>query len=261
MNHKEIFEDITGKRARSIEKQGFGVSDDVVLINGGYIVREALADIDPYNAASIEAKVLQQISNLKISEKVIFYNPQTGTKISNLISNSFHYQEAMTHEQLFLLAKTIKKLHKSPITDTTIPEYKMLERMEFYKGGTPDNLKLNSSEEQQAFKAIQKWMSSDNYVLCHNDITEHNILFTFSKCFLIDWKHAMMNHPYSDLASVIGENIFLTKNDVIFFLKSYFGGKYSESKFKKSCKSPNFAVMNGTIGRCICTVERNKIRF
>jgi len=231
MEIKELFETVTSVKIRSMERLPNGVNNRVYLINSSYVVRDEQTVIDIYNNSEIELKVIEAIVPLKISETVLYYDQKNGIKISKLLRKTFHYREYLNHEQLFQVAKTLKKLHSLKVND--IPEFKLFERIDFYKSKCPTHTFFNKEEEKKLTKEVLSWYKGNSFVLCHNDLIKFNLLFSFTKCYLIDWEYGMLNHPYADLASIIGENNIVNEEDITFFLKSYFGSKYSLLKHKR----------------------------
>ena len=63
---------------------------------------------------------------------------------------------------------------------------------------------------------------AEELILCHNDLTAGNFLFTPQKLFLIDWEYAGMNDPLFDVVSFLNENDLYNSKYKKIFLEAYF---------------------------------------
>ena len=229
--NKQLFRNITNSNIVQTEPITYGISNKVFLINSSFVYRERMHKLDIFNSPNIENLVIDLIRPFDISEEVLFYNALTGTKISKFIPNCYHYKTLMSDRELGFVASELQKLHK--IKDAKLESFHLFERIEFYKNGVHSKHYLEEELQQSLTSAVQSWYHEEDFVLCHNDIIEFNILFREDRAFLIDWEFAMLNHPYSDLASVIGENYLESYEKQTVFLRSYFADKYSSEKHRK----------------------------
>lgn len=229
-NIKAIFHKYTGVKIRSVVEISTGLSNINYKINDAYIFRYKPIYRDPTLNYKNELKVIKSIEKLSISEKIVYFNANTGLKISKFIHGARAYIAKPTQQQLILAAKALKKLHNAKI-DVGF-NYDYLGKLDVYKKELPSYFLLNPELENDIISSYLKVYDKEKLVLCHNDLVQNNLLFKYNEVFLIDWEYSSMNPLIFDLASFISENN-LSFEDGLFFLKKYYGKSFSKSKEKK----------------------------
>ncbi|WP_415776641.1 phosphotransferase [Erysipelothrix urinaevulpis] len=146
----------------------------------------------------LEALVLEQIKDLNLDVHTLYYNADSGIKISNYIPNAKHFSP----EYIVEATNLIKKLHQSKIHVQKTFDIQAHFNQYQHRNITP----LFNTSFAHGFIDKAKTLSHENHVLCHNDCVEGNFLFTQTDSYLIDYEYAMENHPYFDLMSLITEN-------------------------------------------------------
>lgn len=227
---KSIFTSATQKEIRSSQIIENGFCNENYNINDAFVLRIPKDNADETLNYKHENIVYKTIEPLKISEKVVYFDENTGIKISKFVHNARQYKTTPTNEQITYLAKTLKKLHSSKLK---VPfGYQMFYRLSIYKKSLFEDEYIDTKIEKQIIKDVQKIFAKDEMVLCHNDLVQNNLLFKFNGLTLIDWEYSGMNNFYFDLASFISENN-LNDNQKEFFLSKYFGAKLNDLKRKK----------------------------
>ncbi len=227
---KSIFTSATQKEIRSSQIIENGFCNENYNINDAFVLRIPKDNADETLNYKHENIVYKTIEPLKISEKVIYFDENTGIKISKFVHNARQYKTTPTNEQITYLAKTLKKLHSSKLK---VPfGYQMFYRLSIYKKSLFEDEYIDTKIEKQIIKDVQKIFAKDEMVLCHNDLVQNNLLFKFNGLTLIDWEYSGMNNFYFDLASFISENN-LNDEQKEFFLSKYFGAKLNDLKRKK----------------------------
>lgn len=227
---KSIFTSATQKEIRSSQIIENGFCNENYNINDAFVLRIPKDNADETLNYKHENIVYKTIEPLKISEKVVYFDENTGIKISKFVHNARQYKTTPTNEQITYLAKTLKKLHSSKLK---VPfGYQMFYRLSIYKKSLFEDEYIDTKIEKQIIKDVQKIFAKDEMVLCHNDLVQNNLLFKFNGLTLIDWEYSGMNNFYFDLASFISENN-LNDEQKEFFLSKYFGAKLNDLKRKK----------------------------
>lgn len=227
---KSIFTSATQKEIRSSQIIENGFCNENYNINDAFVLRIPKDNADETLNYKHENIVYKTIVPLKISEKVVYFDENTGIKISKFVHNARQYKTTPTNEQITYLAKTLKKLHSSKLK---VPfGYQMFYRLSIYKKSLFEDEYIDTKIEKQIIKDVQKIFAKDEMVLCHNDLVQNNLLFKFNGLTLIDWEYSGMNNFYFDLASFISENN-LNDEQKEFFLSKYFGAKLNDLKRKK----------------------------
>lgn len=158
----------------------------------------------------LEHKILEHVTSL--DTPLIYFDPNSGTKISEFIENASTFQTEYTPNA----ARLIKSLHELPFRSGVI--YNIIETFQKY---TTANPRHNLSPYTHYLEAAH--LSSGPYVLCHNDLVEGNFLFTSERDYLIDYEYACDNDPYFDLMSFITENDIQDRPTREVFYHTYFG--------------------------------------
>ena len=211
---KSIFTSATQKEIRSSQIIENGFCNENYNINDAFVLRIPKDNADETLNYKHENIVYKTIEPLKISEKVVYFDENTGIKISKFVHNARQYKTTPTNEQITYLAKTLKELHSSKLK---VPfGYQMFYRLSIYKKSLFEDEYIDTKIEKQIIKDVQKIFAKDEMVLCHNDLVQNNLLFKFNV----------------DLASFISENN-LNDEQKEFFLSKYFGAKLNDLKRKK----------------------------
>lgn len=224
---KELFKAYTNKTARTIKKIDSGFNNDNYLINDAYVMRVPKENGDTTISFKNEKTVYDSIEKLNISEKVVNYDVLSGIKITKFCHGTRQYANTLTDEQIFYVARKLKKLHNCKIQVPFF--YMMFNKINIYKQNISEDLLINKNYESKIIKEVTKIFAKSPFVLCHNDLVKNNLLFKYDDVFLIDWEYASMNNLYFDLASFISENNLNEKQQEL-FLSKYFGYRYNDIK-------------------------------
>ncbi len=163
-----------------------------------YLVRKfRLADRD----RAAEFRVQQKAFQYKIGAKPLLLDQEAGIMISLFLPGS--HKEKLQRKEIRLLARALRKLHRIPFGGKAMQLPRKL-RHKIY----PFNKEL---------------------VLCHNDVSVKNILFTRG-IKLIDWEYAGLGERYFDLASACEEFGF-DRAAERYFLYCY-GEKINDAKLQ-----------------------------
>lgn len=226
---KKTFEDCMKKEVRSCVELTDGFSNENFLINDAYVLRLPLPNGDATISRTNEKMVYEKIANYNISEKLCYFDIKTGIKFTKFVHNPIIYKTTPTNEQILLVAKSLKKLHRAKVI---VPfEYDALKRLKTYKKLVSKDLYVDDEYEKKVIDEFNKFYLLEDVTLCHNDLVQGNLLFKFNGLTIIDWEYSSMNSFYFDLASFISENN-LSDTQKEFFLSKYFGCKYSGRKKK-----------------------------
>lgn len=228
-NIKTLFTEITKKEARTSLFLEESITNNNYLINDAYVLR--IPKINPEKATNYahEKNNYKVLEPLKISEKLLYLDEVHGYKITKFIHNTRFYQE-INNEVMNNIARLLKKLHGSGIK---VPYgYQLFNRLNNYKELIDSKYYIADDYEKKVIKNVEKIFNKEELTFCHNDLVRGNLLFRFNTTFIIDWENGAMNNPLFDLASFISENN-LTSSQEEYFLKKYFGYKYSLLKRKR----------------------------
>ena len=239
MNEKQcrdLFSELLNKKVYSFTILEGGLSNVSFAINNAYVMRVPSSYVKPFVNYRNEENILNVISSLKMSEKIVYFDSKNGIKISKYIHGGFTYDETPSNEQIIMTAKAVKKLHRQKIKVKNY--FSPLERLEHYRSYSLKE-KLDQRYEKKIVRLMGSYLEKEELILCHNDLVRGNLLYKFDDVVVIDWEYAGMNSPYFDIASFISENN-LDEHQKELFLQSYFGSKLNNLKRKKVNTFVNF---------------------
>ncbi len=222
---KTLFKNIMNINVKSIEEINTGFSNQNFIINDAYVLRILRENRDETLNILEEIENYKAINELKISEKLLYLDEQTGIKITKFIHQTHYYSSPLKVEEIINVAKTIKKLHKSKLKVTH--EYNFKNKLETYKRKLPNQLLLNKEYEDNLIKEMEKACKNKELVMSHNDLVKGNILFSNTKTYFIDWEYGSLNYEYFDLASFISENN-INEKEANIFLNEYYKSKLND---------------------------------
>ena len=169
-----------------------------------------------------EYEVYQLIKKYNISDKILFFDKDTGIKITKFIDNC-HNVNPRNMNDVKLAIETIRKLHDLNLQIDF--EFDLKERINFYESLMKKSKYHDYNEiKQKIFKLIDDVNTyTINKCLCHIDPNQDNILIdnnTNEVKALVDWEYAAMQDPLVDLAMFVIYAGY-DKNMIDFVLKQY----------------------------------------
>ncbi|WP_412966713.1 NTP transferase domain-containing protein [Fredinandcohnia sp. 179-A 10B2 NHS] len=200
----------------------------VILMNGNqYVLRIPGAGTEQM-INRYEEKINSYIASaIGIDAALVYFNEDTGVKISELISNAetLNPKTAKREDNMKLTAGVLRTLHQSHLKMENdfdimakIEQYEKIARDvngQFY----PDyaDVKKRVIEVRQLHEKINV-----EYVPCHNDTVPENFVKSGeNQIYLIDWEYSGSNDPMWDLAAHSLECGF-SEEDEELFLSHYF---------------------------------------
>ena len=233
---KNIYLVISGNKIEKIERLKAGFSNYSYLINNQHVLRLKKPSKDRYYDAKRESLVIRNIAPLKISETVVYFNDQDGTKLSEFLPRTKKIIGQPSFLQLELVAKTLHKLHRAKLQSGV--SFDLFNRLLFYKSQCLDF--VDTVYERKTISAVKRFYENEPFVLCHNDVVNGNLLFRSRKVYLIDYEYAADNNPLFDLASYISENNIEDEKLRRHFLKAYYAKKCDDKTYRHLLKLIEF---------------------
>lgn len=152
-----------------------------------------------------EGAVYSAIANFNISDDVVYFNQDTGIKVSKFVENA-RTCNAAELEDVKTCIKFLKSFHNCNLK---VPHYfDLFENIEFYEdlyGG--NSIYDDYQEVKKQVYALKSYVKShvEHQCLCHIDPNCDNFLINSKEdgalnLHLIDWEYAAMQDPHVDLA-------------------------------------------------------------
>lgn len=207
----------------------------IFINNKKYVLRVSGAGTQGMINRENEEENSKKTTHLNIDSKLVYYDKNTGDKISEYIENGETLNSELARENLKEVANILRKLHSSDVKFNNrfdvfeeIKKYELLAKKlgaNFYPSYEEIKVKIEKLKEE-LIKLKPK------LVACHNDAVPENFIISANKLFLIDWEYSGMNDPMWDLASYSLENSF-SKEEELMFLKEYFYNEVPENDYLK----------------------------
>lgn len=184
-----------------------------------------------------EVKNAVYANEVGIDSELVYFNEESGVKISRFIENAETLSPESTKKQsnMIMVCDILRKLHKyDKKMENDFNIYSKIDKYEKLANEVNATFFEDYYEVKRKVVYLKEIISELGVELvpCHNDtIAENFIKSGEDKMYLIDWEYAGMNDPMWDLAAHSLENNFSDDEEEL-LLNIYFNG-YVEEKYKK----------------------------
>lgn len=198
MKIKTLIHNITGQSVKDISPIPTGLTNHnyhVTTEFHDYVLRCPKPENKELFDYHHEKEVLDMIKPLDLEPRLVYYDEQSGIKLSDYVYDANTLSPSDYHRAVKLIAKLHNaKIHSGQSFDIQ-SKYKLYQS---------DNPIYDLSPYEHYIQEAAELCT--DLILCHNDCVEGNFLFTKDKNYLIDFEYASDNDPYFDLLSLITEN-------------------------------------------------------
>jgi len=176
-----------------------------------------------------EERICTELANqINIDSKLIYFDDETGIKISRYIQDAetMNYNLVRKQDNLKAIADVLRKLHTCGKSIPVV--FDVFDKIEEYE----NILKKYSSdyfwEDYEIIKGKVCALKDEikqmkiQLTMCHNDPLCENFIRSGNKMYLVDWEYAGMNDPMWDLADFFIE-AGLSPTEESEFCSYYFG--------------------------------------
>ena len=167
-----------------------------------YIYRKPGIGTDIILNRKVEYAVYQAIKPFKISDEVLFFDPDTGHKLAVYMENS-RTADSNNPLEVEKCMRALKNFHKLGLqvdyTFDLLYTLNLYENLWIDKSYYFDDYKLVKSQVTELIDYIDT--CDKEWTLCHIDTLQLNILFVGEDVKLIDWEFAGMQDAHIDLAT------------------------------------------------------------
>ena len=150
-----------------------------------------------------EAAVYRAVQPLGITEELIYFDPESGYKISRYYAGARNADFSKPAERKSCMAM-LKKLHNSGVQ--LGHAFDIRERLGYYEslcraGGHEISFE-DYPEIREKAGAVLRWLEGLNRprTICHIDAVKDNFIFTEEGLKMIDWEYCGMADPLIDIA-------------------------------------------------------------
>lgn len=171
---------------------------------------------------------IKLFESLNITNETIYFNEETGEKISKYIEGDILTQVDYK-PYLIEISNLLKKIHNSGISSKY--DYDLLKRINFYES---INAQEHLREEyfiikQQLFDLYNKTYSKFNKVLTHGDSQRSNFVVGKDQVFIVDFEFSGNNDPFYDISGFGNKNF----GDGLDLLEVYLNGNVTNEDLKR----------------------------
>ncbi|KGF09391.1 choline kinase [Clostridiales bacterium S5-A14a] len=190
------------KNIRILKKGMTNRSFKFSVNNKDYIMRIPGEGTENLIDRESEANIYQKIRPLKISDNLLYINPDNGYKITEYIHNSRNC-DSKSDRDLNMCLDVIRKLHNSDYTVDNF--FSIFDNINFYEDlwGQESSIFKNYEETKENVFRLKDFIddNTDEFSLCHIDANPDNFIIDESdNVYLIDWEYAAMQDPLVDIA-------------------------------------------------------------
>lgn len=213
---KSAFSEVCNIKIKSIDM----IDDFNYVINNTYRIRKGDSVINSIDDTKLMYALFE---NEKYVEKLVGVSSDNYYVLKNVHRKEM--KENLDERDINLIIKVIKKLHQKDIYDF-LPKFNLDEYI------NKINFKINKNTLRKYRSLFDKIIIKDGLVISHNNLSKQNILFGYDDVVIKDLFNMNLNIPQYDLATIIYE-YKMNDEEINFFLKKYYGKKYSTLKKKK----------------------------
>jgi len=182
-----------------------GLISEIYLCNFNNIKSVIRLDLETPDWIKIqrdsEIRILDLNNNHKSEKNILYHDLEKGILIRRFIEgNKFNLNKINSDQQLELLGRAIKEIHKTNYEKDAINNFS--NAINRYK----EILKYKIQKDPILGIGFEMYedLNHESYpkVFSHNDLTQENIIWN-RKYVFIDWEYAGLNNPLFDIASII----------------------------------------------------------
>lgn len=245
MDIKKIFEIYTGLYAVQLATFSNSFAHDNYVITSN-LAEDYIMSV-PYNKVNLkslfnqEFKVINLLSKKKIDTSTIFFDKDSGIRISKYIGDVSSQKDLVENYIPFI--KCLRTFHKLECHNTGINEFSPIQYYEYIKEKV-EKINLDKKIEESILeKAKIAYEKCEEKVLCHNNLSMHNIIkhndeYVFTGLALVG-----LSDPLYDFANFFFKSKITNKPIVEKFLKRYFGNSYTDDHYDYLRAYLNLAIL------------------
>lgn len=201
-----------------------------------YMVRIPGEGTDKIINRKEEYNVYQLLMDYDISDKVIYFNPNNGLRVTEYWANSRGCNPGDLNDLKVCMAK-LKELHNLNLT--TKHEFDLFEKIEYYESLRKGTESVHSDykevkEKMYELKAFIETLPRKK-ILSHIDSVPNNFLIFDNEVRLIDWEYSGMHDPDVDIA-MFSASAGYKREEIDQLMEIYFSEGFSkETQIKIYC--------------------------
>ena len=220
---KEKFTQNINKKIKALSL----INDDEYIINDSYRIKFNFHS--PTNYSDEDIRIMYAIfEGDKFIENLCYVNKKEKYIITKYPHRKEHKEKPTNHE-LHLLCKYLRKIHNKEAFDF-LPSFDIIKEIEELKKTTKD--KLDGRIEGRIIRQYNRIIKNQDKTLCLNLRSPNDVMFGDDDLTFINVSTSGLSFPQLDIAFLI-HNFHLKEEEIITFIKQYYGKKYTMLKLKR----------------------------
>lgn len=235
MDLKKYFEIATGLYAVQIStySNSFAHTNYCITSNlaENYIMSVPLLNVNLKELFTQEYEFIKLAKKEKLDTETVFFNRDNGFKIYKQYGEIPSQQDLVDNYMSFV--KAMKTFHSLDYTNSNLKEFSPLDLYKYIRERVD---KINLSKEIEDFiinKAQEIYDKCNNKVVCHNNLSLHNIIKHNNKYSFVSTQLVSVSDPLYDFANFFFKNKITNKIVIEKFLKRYFSNEYNDKIYDR----------------------------
>lgn len=230
--------DIAEDKIYGIEPLKAGVTNFSFLFNVGenkYVFRTPGIGTEKLINRAQEFAAYQAIEPLNISDEIVAFDVETGTKISRFYED-VHIVDAKNKAEMAEAARLIKTVHTSG--QSTPYSFDIAQMISYYRSLADEVNAIRFSDFDDVTADIKILLDLRDRlavppVLCHGDFANTNVLiFPDGSGKIIDWEYSGMSDPIMDI-SMFAIYSYLDRAEIEAFMRQYTQGEPTRDELRR----------------------------
>lgn len=178
-----------------------------------------------------EANIQKLVTKQGIDSSSLYIDPVDGWKLARYLKKE--PTELVDQPQLKQAVELLKKLHRVQ-SQYSYNFRTQIQKMHYLLDGVSDVYENFAQELSESIQQLLSLVEADSWkqVLCHNNISSENFLYSQGDLSLIDWESAGMNDPGYDIAGLLLESDNLQAVLTLYYGRS---GTVTEQRHVYAC--------------------------
>lgn len=196
-----------------------------------YIMSVPLHNLDIKELFVREYNFVKLTTQNKYDINTVFFDRDSGIKITKFYGDVASQQDIVDNYISF--TKALKSFHSMDYSNSCIEEFSPIQLYNYIRSRV-ETIDLNKEIEDKIIeKAQEVYESCERKVLCHNNLSLHNIIKNDNKYSFMSTQLVSISDPLYDLANFFFKSKITNKPIMEKFLKRYLGNSYNESHYEK----------------------------
>lgn len=234
MDLKKYFEIATGLYAVQIStySESFAHTNYCITSNlaEDYIMRTSPLNLNFKELYAQEYEFIKIAKKEKYDSDIVFFDRDDGVKIFKKHGETTSQEDIVENYALFI--KSLKNMHSLDYSNSNLKEFSPLDLYKYIRERLEISHVKSEVEDYIIKKAQNIYNNCTRKVICHNNLSLHNIVKYDNKYIFNSTQLVSVSDPLYDLANFFFKSKITNKVVIEKFLKRYLGNEYSDNVYE-----------------------------